>query len=487
MPTEEDDSHFPLLLLFLATAAINSIYTISRLINLFSSIISTRLFTKDPSDEAGTMLPGQEPYVTIQICTYNEGRVVEETIARACSVHWPLDKLTIQVLDDSTDPISRKIIMATVASWNERGINISLRSRQSRIGYKAGSLRFHFDSVQSEYVAHLDADHHIESDFLRRTIPFFLDKNGNSKDEIGMVQAPWGYYNESQNFLTRCDAIGLDIHHVVEQTGRAAAYGCFGFNGTGGVWRKAAIKDAGGWSWDSITEDAALSYEAFLKGYRFVYVRDAPQQLEVPGNILAHIQQKHRWTKGFFQVFRQSYWGILVSPKIGAALKFEAFCHLTSTIQYTGIALSLILYPFLVIRGLDGPFVKIAGLFPAFPVLLSGIVTCYAKHPGPRGRYRSLLARTKRLTMLLPYLSLNVAMSLFQTKALLEGIFSSDVTFLTTPKEGRSNSAQTTKNSLKSANKVKGDTLDDIVAVAGLMLGFHQMFFVVFYESYFPW
>ena len=93
----------------------------------------------------------------------------------------------------------------------------------------------------------------------------------------------------------------------VEQTGRAAAFGCFGFNGTGGVWRKAAIKAAGGWSWLSITEDLALSYQAFLKGYKFVYVRDIPQRLEVPGNFLAYIQQKHRWTKVTITAFTFSF------------------------------------------------------------------------------------------------------------------------------------------------------------------------------------
>jgi hypothetical protein len=34
-----------------------------------------------------------------------------------------------------------------------------------------------------------------------------------------------------------------------------------------------------------------------MKSYKFVYVRDIPQLLEVPGNFRAHIQQKHRWTK----------------------------------------------------------------------------------------------------------------------------------------------------------------------------------------------
>lgn len=34
-----------------------------------------------------------------------------------------------------------------------------------------------------------------------------------------------------------------------------------------------------------------------MKGYKFVYVRDIPQSLEVPGSLLAHIQQKDLCTK----------------------------------------------------------------------------------------------------------------------------------------------------------------------------------------------
>jgi beta-mannan synthase len=92
----------------------------------------------------------------------------------------------------------------------------------------------------------------------------------------------------------------------IEQTGRAAAYGCFGFNGTGGVWRVAAIKHGGGWSADSVTEDLALSYQVFMKGYKFVYLRNIPQLLEVPGNFLAYVQQKHRWTKVSLNCIRLS-------------------------------------------------------------------------------------------------------------------------------------------------------------------------------------
>ena len=80
-----------------------------------------------------------------------------------------------------------------------------------------------------------------------------------------------------------------------------------------------------------------------------------------------------------------------------------------------------------------------------------------------------------------------VGMTFFQTKALLEGLFSSDATFLTTPKEGVSSENQTTNNPLKSANRVKRDSLDDIVAVAGLSLGVHQLIFILAYDYYFSW
>lgn len=87
------------------------------------------------------------------------------------------------------------------------------------------------------------------------------------------------------------------MHSQIEQTARGAVYQVFGFNGTGGLWRKSAVRDAGGWTWETVTEDLALSYNAYIKGYKFAYVRDIPQRLEVPGNFLAHVQQKHRWTK----------------------------------------------------------------------------------------------------------------------------------------------------------------------------------------------
>src|SRR5690349_10018674 len=43
------------------------------------------------------------PRMTVQLPMYNEDSVAERIIRHTCLIDYPLDKLEIQVLDDSTD------------------------------------------------------------------------------------------------------------------------------------------------------------------------------------------------------------------------------------------------------------------------------------------------------------------------------------------------------------------------------------------------
>lgn len=190
----------PLHLLYLFPITVQLVYSIGRLPNLFRTLVATRFFTWSP--KGGKIVPQKEPGVTIQICAYNEGDVVEETINHACQVDWPREKLFIHVCDDSTDQESIAVIGNAVSVWKAKGIQIEHLRRPHRIGYKAGNLRYHFDSVQTDYVAHFDADHRMEKDFLRRSMPFFYDPQGEVKPKIGLVQSAWAYYNIHQNLLT---------------------------------------------------------------------------------------------------------------------------------------------------------------------------------------------------------------------------------------------------------------------------------------------
>lgn len=46
-----------------------------------------------------------------------------------------------QVLDDSTDRVTRDLVDDKIVEWRERGVNIEVMRRTNRAGYKAGALK----------------------------------------------------------------------------------------------------------------------------------------------------------------------------------------------------------------------------------------------------------------------------------------------------------------------------------------------------------
>jgi cellulose synthase/poly-beta-1,6-N-acetylglucosamine synthase-like glycosyltransferase len=73
------------------------------------------------------------------------------------------------------------------------------------------------------------------------------------------------------------------------------------FNGTAGVWRRAAIEDAGGWHSDTLTEDVDLSFRAQLAGWHALYLPEVESPAELPPQIAAFRRQQARWATGAAQ------------------------------------------------------------------------------------------------------------------------------------------------------------------------------------------
>ena len=231
------------------------------------------------------------PFVTIQLPLYNEYHVVERLLEAVGQIDYPRDRLQIQVLDDSQDE-TRDKAREGVARLAAQGLDIDYLGRTNRHGFKAGALAAGLERAQGEFVLVLDADFVPTPDILQRAIHYFTDNS------IGMVQMRWGHLNRSYSLLTRIQSIFLDGHFVVEHTARNRSGRFFNFNGTGGIWRKKAIYDAGGWQHDTLTEDLDLSYRAQLAGWQFLYLPEIEVPGEIPVEINAFKSQQHRWTKG---------------------------------------------------------------------------------------------------------------------------------------------------------------------------------------------
>ena len=170
----------------------------------------------------------------MQLPIYNERHVVERLIRAVAAFDYPADRLEIQVLDDSTDD-TPAIVTSLVAELRATGVDIHHLHRPRRAGFKAGALAAGMRSARGELLAIFDADFLPQKSFLRRAIVHFADP------EVGMVQARWGHLNRDYSLLTRVAAFLLDGHLIVEQTARHRSGRFFNFNGTAGVWRRAAI------------------------------------------------------------------------------------------------------------------------------------------------------------------------------------------------------------------------------------------------------
>ncbi|MCX7899682.1 MAG: glycosyl transferase, partial [Methylocystis sp.] len=87
------------------------------------------------------------------------------------------------------------------------------------------------------------------------------------------------------------------------------------FNGTGGIWRRATIESAGGWSDYSLTEDLDLTVRAELAGWHGLFVSEPPIPGQVPEGIRDFRRQQRRWSNGFVQVAQRTVLPIWRSEK----------------------------------------------------------------------------------------------------------------------------------------------------------------------------
>lgn len=248
------------------------------------------------------------PDVTVQLPIFNERYVVDRLLAATAALDYPRDRLHIQVLDDSTDDTTARAVQL-VARYRAAGLDAVLQHRTDRTGYKAGALAEGLATSTGEFVAIFDADFCPQPDFLRQTVPHFINR-----PNLGLIQARWGHLNAGDSWLTAAQAIALDKHFAMEQTVRHRADLFPKFNGSGGIWRRTCLEDAGGWQDDTVCEDLCLSTRAVLRGWEFRFLNDVVAPAELPNTISAYKNQQARWAKGSLQCLLKFFGRIVTSP-----------------------------------------------------------------------------------------------------------------------------------------------------------------------------
>jgi len=217
----------------------------------------------------------------------------------------------------------------------------------------------------------------------------------------------------------------------VEQPARCWGRLLLNFNGTAGVWRRAAIDDAGGWAHDTLTEDLDLSYRAQLRGWRIVYLPDVVCPAELPVLVTGFKSQQRRWAKGSIQTALKLLPAVLRAP-LSPWVKYQAFVHLTyymiHPLMLTVVVLSV---PVLGLRDLAPP--------PATLLGASGVFALAAFGPGTMLVYaQAMLDRRwwRRAWRLPTIMVIGVGVAWSTSLAVLGAFVDRDREFVRTPKFG---------------------------------------------------
>ncbi len=428
------------------------------------------------------------PRVLVQLPFFNEPAVARRAILAAAALEWPRDRLVIQVLDDSTDPVARMIVDEACAIARGQGATVELRRREERAGYKAGALEEGRRASDAEFIAILDADFLPPRDFLLRAVAGFRDEHGVDDEGLAVVQARWGHLNADESWLTSAQSLWVDDHHVLQMSWRSRAWEFVNFTGTAGVWRASAIESIGGWRAASLVEDCELSVRALLHGYRTRFLPDLVAPAELPASLPAYRAQQRRWTRGWVQLQRLHLGGLLRLP--GAPLRrLHVLYHVLIPWQWALWGAWMLILPPLVAMGAwagaVGPGLGVAVYLapPLTWLLVSTVLSAVetARRDDDRLTVRGVGRRILRAG---PQAVLTTGMLPHQFMAALEGLIGElHAEFERTPKAGGSPArTRSTAGSLPAASAARPggrDATAERYAAADLFAVLYQAFWAV--------
>jgi cellulose synthase/poly-beta-1,6-N-acetylglucosamine synthase-like glycosyltransferase len=301
-----------------------------------------------------------KPGVAIHLPVFNEKYVIHRLIAACARMaeEYGIERVKIFIIDDSDDETA-DMLDKVVEDYREKHFQIEVLRRGSRQGFKAGALQMALEKTEEEFIAIFDADFIPTPDFLVHTVPYFFED-----ERLGIIQSRWTHLDRDYNLLTGAIAIGIDVHFLIEQAGRYAA-GCFqNFNGSGGILRRKALCEAGGWQSDTLAEDLDASYRIQLQGYRILYLRELQSPGEVPPTVPSYKKQQGRWACGSLRTAKKLLPSLVASRDLGVKKRLEAFIHLTGYMVHPLMFASFILACLATFLRVDS--FRIANIFTPF-------------------------------------------------------------------------------------------------------------------------
>lgn len=270
--------------------------------------------------------PAYAPSVAVVVPAYNEEKVIVQTIASLLAGQHPA-QFEIIVVDDGSSDATYQV--ARDAFPNDPRVRVFTKAN----GGKPAALNFGLAQTQAEIIVALDADTIFTRDTINKLVRHFADPH------IGAVAGNAKVGNRV-NLLTRWQALEYITSQNLDRRAFAVLNCITVVPGAVGAWRRELIVQAGGFTHDTLAEDADLTMAIRKQGYAIAYEDEAVALTEAPDTVRGFLRQRFRWMFGTMQaawkhrdvLFRPRY-GALGSVALPNVIIFQVLFPLVSPIM----------------------------------------------------------------------------------------------------------------------------------------------------------
>lgn len=274
-------------LCFLAIAAL-------RYASIFVGLLAQPTAEECAYDLHGAPTDAELPVYTVMVPLFDEARVLP-IIARALEeLDYPASKLDIKLIFEESDVETWEA--AKALKLPDRFDFIRVPTSMPRTKPKACNFALPF--ARGELLVIYDAEDMPEPQQLKKAAAAFA--LGDAK--LACVQAQLNYYNWNENWMTRQFAIEYAAFFDLLLPALVRLNLPIPLGGTSTHFRTSALREAGAWDPNNVTEDADLGQRFALRGYRCGIIRSTTQE-EANCQLNNWIRQRSRWVKGWMQTY----------------------------------------------------------------------------------------------------------------------------------------------------------------------------------------
>jgi cellulose synthase/poly-beta-1,6-N-acetylglucosamine synthase-like glycosyltransferase/peptidoglycan/xylan/chitin deacetylase (PgdA/CDA1 family)/spore germination protein YaaH len=242
------------------------------------------------------------PSVGVIIPAYNEVKVIQRTVQSVLNSDY--SNLEVIVVDDgSTDGTAD---MLRSQFLQEPRLIVLSKSNNG----KSTAINYGLTRTDAEVIVLIDADTQI----LPQSIPMLVRHLEDPK--VGAVAGNAKVGNRN-NLLTKSQALEYITSQNLDRRAFAMLNCITVVPGAIGVWRRELIKQANGFSNDTLAEDTDLTLKMLSWGYKIEYEDQAIALTEAPDSIMAFLKQRFRWMYGTLQA-AWKYKYVTFQPKYGS-------------------------------------------------------------------------------------------------------------------------------------------------------------------------